>query len=62
MRKLFKYEAKAGMTAPSIWPDVALNQHASAEMEALFGQKAFFETPKPEGLLARIVHIAIESW
>ena len=58
MRKLFKYEAKAGMTAPSIWPDVALNQHASAEMEALFGQKAFFETPKPEGLLARIVHIA----
>jgi adenine-specific DNA-methyltransferase len=58
MRKLFKSEAKAGMTAPSIWPDVAFNQHASSEMERLFGQKAFFETPKPEALVSRIVHIA----
>jgi adenine-specific DNA-methyltransferase len=27
-------------------------------MEKLFGEKAFFETPKPEGLLNRIIHIA----
>jgi len=27
-------------------------------MEALFGEKAFFETPKPEALLSRIIHIA----
>ncbi|MFZ0798397.1 MAG: site-specific DNA-methyltransferase, partial [Terriglobales bacterium] len=58
MRKLFKNEAKAGMTAPSIWTELALNQHASSEMEALFGEKAFFETPKPEALLSRIIHIA----
>jgi adenine-specific DNA-methyltransferase len=58
MRKLFKTEAKAGMTTPSIWTELALNQHASSEMEALFGEKAFFETPKPEALLARIIHIA----
>ncbi|TAM80990.1 MAG: site-specific DNA-methyltransferase [Acidobacteria bacterium] len=58
MRKLFKSEAKAGMTTPSIWTELALNQHASSEMEMLFGEKAFFETPKPEGLLARIIHIA----
>lgn len=58
MRKLFKNEAKAGMTTPSIWTELALNQHASSEMEALFGEKAFFETPKPEALLARIIHIA----
>ena len=58
MRKLFKHEAKLGMTTPSIWVELALNQHASSEMEALFGEKAFFETPKPEALLSRIVHIA----
>lgn len=29
MRKLFKSEAKQGMSAPSIWTGVGLNQHAS---------------------------------
>jgi adenine-specific DNA-methyltransferase len=58
MRKLFLDEAKEGMCTPTIWDDVGLNQHATGEMEKLFGQKAFFETPKPEGLLSRIVHIA----
>ncbi len=58
MRKLFKSEAKAGMTAPTIWDDVGLNQHAAREIELLFGEKASFETPKPEGLMKRIVQIA----
>ncbi len=58
MRKLFKSEAKAGMSAPSIWDDAGLNQHASAEMEKLYGEKAAFETPKPEALMQRILHIA----
>jgi adenine-specific DNA-methyltransferase len=58
MRKLFLHEAKAGMTAPTIWEDAGLNQHASREMEVLFGEKAAFETPKPEFLLQRIIHIA----
>ena len=58
MRKLFKSEAKAGMTAPTIWDDVGLNQHAARELEILFGEKAFFETPKPEALLQRVVQIA----
>jgi adenine-specific DNA-methyltransferase len=58
MRKLFKSEAKQGMSAPSIWTDAGLNQHASSEMESIFGQKAAFETPKPEFLLNRIIHIA----
>lgn len=58
MRKLFKSEAKSGMTAPSIWDDVGLNQHAARELEILFDEKASFETPKPEGLLKRIVEIA----
>jgi adenine-specific DNA-methyltransferase len=58
MRKLFKSEAKAGMTAPTIWDDVGLNQHAAREIEMLFGEKASFETPKPEGLMRRILQIA----
>ena len=58
MRKLFMTDAKQGMSAPSIWNDVGLNQHASSEIERLFGEKAAFETPKPEGLLSRIIHIA----
>ncbi len=58
MRKLFESEAKQGMTSPSIWDDLALNQHASSEIEKIFGEKASFETPKPEKLLARIIHIA----
>lgn len=58
MKKLFVTEAKQGMTSPSVWSGLALNQHASSEMEKIFGQKAAFETPKPERLLERILTIA----
>lgn len=58
MRKLFASEAKQGMSSPSIWDDLAPNQHASAEIEKLFGAKAAFVTPKPERLFARIIHTA----
>jgi adenine-specific DNA-methyltransferase len=58
MRKLYKSEAKAGMASPTIWDDVGLNQHAARELELLFEKKATFETPKPEFLMQRIIHIA----
>jgi adenine-specific DNA-methyltransferase len=58
MRKLFLSEAKEGMTTSSVWADLAFNQHASRQIELLFGTKASFETPKPEELLQRIIHIA----
>lgn len=58
MRKLFATEAKQGMTAPTIWDDVGLNQHAAREIELIFGEKASFETPKPENLLKRVIEIA----
>ena len=57
MRKLFASEAKQGMSAPSVWTDVGYNQHASAELEKLFGEKAAFDTPKPESLLERVLQI-----
>jgi len=58
MRKLFVTEAKSGMAAPTIWDDVGLNQHAARELELIFGEKAAFDTPKPEGLMERIIQIA----
>ena len=58
MRKLFEFEAKDGMTTPSIWSDVGFNQHASSELEQVFGHKAHFDTPKPVSLLERIIHVA----
>lgn len=61
MRKLFKSEAKQGMTTPSILVDLPLNQHASRELEILFGSKAVFETPKPSGLIEFLVHIGSKS-
>ena len=57
MRKLYLFEARQGMTIPSIWMDVAFNQHASNELEKIFGEKAFFDTPKPVDLINRIIHI-----
>ena len=61
MRKLFLSEAKQGMTTPSIWTDLPFNQHAAREIELLFGQKAFFETPKPIELIKLIIHIASQK-
>lgn len=58
MKKLYLSEAKKGMTSPSVWSGLALNQHASSEMERIFGEKAAFETPKPEALIERILQIA----
>ena len=58
MRKMYTSEARQGMTIPSLWLDIALNQHAATEIEALFGEKAVFETPKPENLIQQIIHIA----
>lgn len=45
-----------------MWQDVALNQHATREIELIFGEKAVFETPKPEALLNRIIHIATNKY
>ena len=58
MRKLYESDAKQGMSVPSVWSGLALNQHASSEIERIFGEKAAFETPKPERLIQRILHIA----
>jgi adenine-specific DNA-methyltransferase len=57
MRKMFRSEAKQGMSTPSILPEMPLNQHAARELEILFGQKSVFDTPKPTKLLKLFVEI-----
>ncbi|WP_439481936.1 site-specific DNA-methyltransferase [Cyclobacterium plantarum] len=61
MRKLYLSETKQGMTIPSIWWDIALNQHGAKDIEMIFGKKAFFETPKPIDLINLIIHIASDK-
>jgi len=59
MEKKFLKEAKEGVTNQTWWPYEigGSTRNASAEMKALFGEKAF-DTPKPERLLERILQIA----
>lgn len=57
MRKLYRSEAKDGMTTPSILPDMPFNQHAARELEVLFGRKSIFDTPKPVDLLRLLIRI-----
>ncbi|GAB4039360.1 site-specific DNA-methyltransferase [Spirosoma gilvum] len=61
MRKLYLFEAREGMTVPSIWNDIALNQHGAQEIEKIFGEKAHFDTPKPTDLIKQIVQIASDK-
>lgn len=49
-----------GLVASSWWPhdEVGHNDEAKKEIHALFGKANTFDTPKPERLLHRILHIA----
>jgi adenine-specific DNA-methyltransferase len=58
-RKTFLSES-AGTTAWTWWEndEVGHNQEAKKEVNALFGAENTFDTPKPERLLQRIIHLA----
>ena len=57
--KKFLSEAKVGLTPNTLWlaDDVGTNDAAKKEIIALFGDNVF-DTPKPERLIQRIIHIA----
>lgn len=60
-RKTFLYEHEG--VIPWTWwtnKEVGHNQEAKKESIALFGATKAFDTPKPEKLLERIIHIATE--
>lgn len=61
--KKYLSEAKAGLTPETLWfaDDVGTNDKAKKHIVSLFPEKDkkdVFETPKPEQLLQRIIHIA----
>ena len=57
--KLFSDELK-GLVPFTIWEsqETGTNDDAKRHLQSLFPEKDLFDTPKPEELLARIIHIA----
>jgi adenine-specific DNA-methyltransferase len=60
--KRFLSEVRQGVTPDSWWPyqEVGHNQDAKKEILAMFPGQEPFDTPKPERLLQRIIHIATD--
>jgi adenine-specific DNA-methyltransferase len=58
--KKFLSEAKSGLTPETLWfaDDVGTNDFAKKHLVELFRDSELFDTPKPESLVARAVHIA----
>jgi len=58
--KLYLNEVQGGLVPRSIWPhtEVGHTQDAKREIQALFRDTIPFDTPKPEGLLSRVVEIS----
>ncbi len=62
VRKKFKSELRQGITWSNLWTTdnhgkFPMNRNANAEIVEVFGNQSF-ETPKPVGLIDRILHIA----
>lgn len=60
--KRFLQQAKAGLTPETIWraDEVGTNDDAKKHLLEMFPDQPIFDTPKPELLLARILHIATD--
>lgn len=58
--KKFLSNSQQGLTPETLWTadQVGTNDHAKKHIHALFPGEPLFDTPKPEALLARILHIA----
>ena len=58
--KKFLSNSSRGLTPETLWTaeQVGTNDHAKKHIHALFPGEPLFDTPKPEGLLARVLHIA----
>lgn len=59
--RLIRYLSEVEGLVPSTWwthEDVGHNDEAKKEIHSLFGKVNAFDTPKPERLLQRVIHIA----
>lgn len=60
VKKFLSDNSQRGLTPETIWyaKDVGTNDGAKKSLTEMFGGKVVFDTPKPEGLIERIIHIA----
>lgn len=60
IKKFLSETQDAGLTPETIWyaDDVGTNDTSKKEILLLFGSNNIFDTPKPETLIERIIHIA----
>ncbi len=58
--KRFLKDRKGGLTPDTLWraDDVGTTSTAKKQLIALFDKKPLFDTPKPEQLIQRVLHIA----
>lgn len=58
--KKFLSEVSAGLTPETLWAasDVGTNDQAKKQLLSLFRGHSIFDTPKPESLIQRVIHIA----
>lgn len=64
MKQFWSESADRGVIPRTIWDheEVGHTQGAKAEMKGLFpGARSLFDTPKPEALLQRIIHVATDE-
>ncbi len=60
--KRFLKSSKVGLTPETLWPagEVGTNDEAKKQLLKLFPDQDVFDTPKPEGLIRRVLEIATE--
>ena len=60
--KRFLKSSKVGLTPETLWlaRDVGTNDEAKKQLLTLFPDEGVFDTPKPEGLIRRVLEIATE--
>lgn len=60
--KRFMDSSKVGLTPETLWlaADVGTNDEAKKQLLKLFPYERVFETPKPEGLIRRVIEIATD--
>ena len=56
--KRFLCDVKEGVPYGTIWDDVPSGKQGTSEIENLFGSVNAFDTPKPEGLLQKIIEMS----
>ncbi|MDR6938667.1 site-specific DNA-methyltransferase [Arcanobacterium hippocoleae] len=62
VKKAYLSETRAGLTWPTLWladeiADFVYNNAADKHLQSMFPGRSPFDTPKPEELLERIIHI-----